>query len=115
MYSGLDKTPECYISGCTTIVKHYDSQGNELTGESVNIGKYITLGNHVWLGEGVTVLKNTIIADNCIVGTRAVVSGKFDIAGCVIAGNPGHVIKQGVNWDRRCPKKYNREVLEIRG
>lgn len=83
--------------------------------KGVNIGKYITLGNHVWLGEGVTVLKNTIIADNCIVGTRAVVSGKFDISGCVIAGNPGHVIKQGVNWDRRCPKKYNREVLETRG
>lgn len=40
MYSGLDKTPECYISGCTTVVKHYDSQGNELTGEIVNIGKY---------------------------------------------------------------------------
>lgn len=84
-------------------------------GKCLNIGKYIKLGKHVWLGYGVTILKNTIISDNSIVGARSVVGGVFDQKGSIIAGNPAKVVRTGINWDRRSPKRYTKQNEKIHG
>ena len=71
----------------------------DLDGKIINIGKYVNIGNHVWVGMGATILKNTKIADNCIVGTRSVVAGKFEKSNCAIAGNPGKIVKENIDWE----------------
>ena len=81
-----------------------------LESEIINIGKYIKIGNHVWVGMGATILKNTTIPDNCVIGTRSVVHGKFEKSNCAIAGNPGEIVKENIDWDRRRPKQYMLEV-----
>jgi acetyltransferase-like isoleucine patch superfamily enzyme len=68
--------------------------------EIINHGNKLVICNHVWIGNGVYIAKNSYIADNCIVGMKSVVAGKFEESNCVIAGNPAHIVKHNVNWDR---------------
>ena len=77
-----------------------------LNTKTINSGRYVKIGEHVWIGFSATVLKNTQIADNCVIGTYGVVSGTFKQMNCVIAGNPGKIVKENVSWDRRRPKQY---------
>lgn len=81
-------------------------------GKCSNIGKHIKIGNHVWLGYGATILKNTTIANNSVIGAHSVVGGKFEEPGSVIAGNPGRVVRTGINWDRRRPKQYIEQAIQ---
>lgn len=80
----------------------YDAKTKKL----LNWGKEIIIGDNVWVAMDCTVLKNSFIAKNCVVGASAVVAGKFTEENCVIAGNPAKVVKRGVAWDGRRPKKY---------
>ena len=65
-----------------------------------NKAKNLDIGNHVWVAYGACVLKNSRIPDGSIIGRSAVVSGKFDEQKSVIVGNPGRVVKTGVDWLR---------------
>lgn len=66
----------------------------------ININKNIVIGNHVWIGRSVHILGGCQIPDNCIVGAYTVTSGKFYEKNCIIAGNPGKIIRKGIIWTR---------------
>lgn len=53
----------------------------------------IIIGKNCFIGCNTIILKGTILGDGCVVGAGAVVSGRFE-DNCVIAGNPGRVIKK---------------------
>ena len=55
--------------------------------------KEIHIGKNCFIGCNTLILKGTVLGDGCVVGAGAVVSGKFE-GGCVIAGNPGRVIRK---------------------
>ena len=74
-----------------------------------NIGKFVEIGNHVWIGADVKICKNTKIADNSVVGWNSVVTKKFEKSNTVIVGNPAKVVKENINWDRRCPQQILNE------
>ena len=68
------------------------------TQKRINHGQDVEIGNCVWLTAGVTLLKGSKIANGCVVGRRAVVTKKFEKENCVIAGCPGKVIKENIEW-----------------
>ena len=76
------------------------------THKIINKVKQMNIGNHVWIGANVTILKNTQIADDCIIGWGSVVSGSFAQEHCVIAGNPGKVVRTNITWDSDGTKGY---------
>lgn len=82
-------------------VKVMTSDGHEILagGQRINPARSITVGDHVWLADGAIVLKGATIGDNAVVGIASLVTGKVE-AGCVVAGNPARVVKQGVTWLR---------------
>ena len=77
----------------------YDINTNEYIGTEKT---QINIGNHVWLCRGVNILKGSNIPDNCIVGNSCVVNKYFEKTNCAIAGIPAKIIKENINWDRRC-------------
>lgn len=63
-------------------------------GDSHSIpSKPIKIGKNCFIGCNTIILKGTVLGDNCVVGAGAVVSGQFE-ENCVIAGNPGKVIRK---------------------
>lgn len=56
------------------------------------------LGNNVFVGSGAMILGDITIGDDVVIAANAVVTKNID-AKCVIAGNPGMVIKKNVNSD----------------
>lgn len=74
------------------------------TGEIVNTASEpIIIGDHVWVGQGVRITKNARIGNNCIIGGGTVACKDYKEDNVIIAGNPGKIIKQNINWDRRNP------------
>ena len=55
--------------------------------------KPIVIGKNCFIGCNALILKGTVLGDNCVVGAGAVVSGTFG-DNCIIAGNPGKVIRK---------------------
>ena len=80
----------------------YDINSNKV----INKSRDIIIGNHVWIGYSVTIFKGVVIGNNNIIGGRSCIRGKFYKENTVITGNPAIVIKDGVNWDRLSPYKY---------
>lgn len=70
------------------------------TRERINHEKDVFIGNHVWIGKDVFLLGGANIPDNCVLGARTVTSRKFEEKNCVIAGNPGKIIRQNILWAR---------------
>lgn len=81
-----------------------DNEGN-----LINRAESIKIGSKVWLGENCTILKNSYIPDNCVVGYGAVVAKKFSQPNCVIAGNPGKIVKENISWSRLRPEHYKND------
>lgn len=79
-------------------------------GHVTNMGRFISIDDHVWVGKRATILKNTYIAPNSVIGWGAVVSGTFDKAGSVVAGNPATVVKTITDWSRMRPCQYIRKT-----
>lgn len=77
-----------------------------LKGEPINFAKSIVIGKHVWIGKDVKVCKNVKVSDNSIIGWGSIVTRVFNEPNVIIAGVPAKVVKQGINWDRRCINKY---------
>jgi len=71
------------------------------SGKRINPADDIVIGNHVWIGFNSIVLKGARIADNCIVGAASLINKKFSTPGCVLAGTPAHIVREGITWDRR--------------
>ena len=64
----------------------------------INPPKDILIGNHVWVGNKVVILKGTTISDNSIIGSGSLVAGKGFESNVIVAGNPGKIVKEGVDW-----------------
>ncbi len=67
-------------------------------GVRINKAKGVEVGNHVWIGNRAMLLKGTEIGDDSVVGAGAIVTEKFG-TGVIVAGVPGKVIKEKINWD----------------
>ena len=72
---------------------------NRETGERINQAKNVIVGEHCWISQNVTLLKGTIIGNYSIVGFGSICSREYPDH-CIIAGIPGKVIKENINWDR---------------
>ncbi len=75
-----------------------DSDLHQITGSSLNNSSEVRIGNHVWIGANVTICKGVEIGDGAIIATGAVVTRNIP-AGCMAAGIPARVIKEGVIWN----------------
>lgn len=65
-----------------------------LANDTRKIGtRAVHIGKNCFIGCNALILKGVELGDGCVVGAGAVVSGKFP-ANCVIAGNPGRVIRR---------------------
>lgn len=69
-------------------------------GERINFAEDILIGDHSWIGQNVTFLKGSQINNDTIVGASSVVTNKFDKDHVIIAGNPAHIIKENITWNR---------------
>lgn len=68
----------------------------------------IHIGDHVWIGERVIIAKDVEIASNSVVGACSFVCNKTFSSNVIIAGVPGRVIKEGINWDSRSICNYEK-------
>ena len=57
------------------------------------ITKPVFIGENCWIGANVSILCGARIGNNCIVGANSVVNKTFPDY-CIIAGNPGKIIKK---------------------
>lgn len=71
----------------------------------------VTIGDHVWVAQGAKLLKNAQVPSNSIVANSAIVTKKFDEENIILAGNPAHVVKTNVNWDRCGVEMYENEII----
>lgn len=73
-------------------------------GEVINVGKSIKIGSKVWICKNVKVMKNTNVPDGCVLAQNSIITKNFTQENCIIAGNPGRVVKENIRWDRLRPQ-----------
>ncbi|WP_249030547.1 acyltransferase [Tannockella kyphosi] len=52
----------------------------------------VVIGKNCFIGCNSIILKGTVLGDGCVVGAGSVVTGRYG-DNCVIAGNPGRIVK----------------------
>lgn len=86
----------CIFSAYVFISDHihqYDDISKNLNEQSLSEGGYVVIKDNVFLGIKASVLRNVTIGEHSIIGTNTVVT-KDVPPYCVMAGNPGRVIKR---------------------
>ena len=86
-----------FTCGRDVVIRSFD--GHTICQEGYKISEPIKIGNHVWIGQGATVLKGVTIGDGAIIAAGAVVT-KDVPAGCIAAGVPAKVVKEGIHWTK---------------
>jgi len=71
---------------------------NEI-GDVLNVPKPIFIGDKVWIGCRSLILKGSIIPNNCIIGANSFVNNALEKSGCLYAGSPVRLIREGVSWE----------------
>lgn len=66
-------------------------------GTVANLPQPVHIGNHVLIGFGAIILKGVTIGDGAVIAAGAVVTSDVP-AGCLAAGVPAKVIREGVVW-----------------
>lgn len=89
---------DCLFSSMTTIRTGDSHSVLDLSGNRINHSKDINIGDRVWIGQKASILKDAEISNNSIVAFGTIVTRKFDKSNVVIAGVPGKIVKEGVNW-----------------
>lgn len=105
------KTQLAAIEGCSISIGNkclFSSDINLRTGDShsildeygnrINPSRNIRIDDHVWVGNKVIILKGVHLEENTIVATGAVVTKSHNKQNCIIAGNPGRIIKENIHW-----------------
>lgn len=67
-------------------------------GQRINPSKDIAIGDHVWIGNKVIILKGSIVSTDSVVGAGTLVNKAFK-PNVIIAGVPGKVVRDDINWD----------------
>ena len=77
-----------------------DNDGHEVftNAEKQEMSKPVVIGDHVWLCDKVSVLKGAVIAEGSIAAFQSVITKEFREPHVLIAGIPGKVVKQNVDW-----------------
>ena len=77
-----------------------DSDGHNVytNGVAAPKEKSVVIGNHVWICSYADILKGTVIGNDCVVAYRSCVAGGKHPNNSLIAGIPGKVIKEDINW-----------------
>lgn len=65
----------------------------------LNPDKEIEIGDKVWIGNRSTILKGTIVKNDSVIASNSRVSTKFNSEKVIIAGNPGEIIKENIEWE----------------
>ena len=76
----------------------------DLKGNRLNTPENIEIGEHCWIGLDAVLLKGTHIPAHSVVAARAVCTKKYTEEHCIIAGNPGRIVKHDIDWVRDLPK-----------
>lgn len=71
----------------------FDADDNE-----TNPPRAIHMGQHTWIGCQATILKGSTLPEESIVASHALITKSFTQKHCIIAGNPGRVIKTKQRW-----------------
>lgn len=98
--TSIDIGRNCLMSQVRLTTSDVHSVFDLDTRQRINKSRDIKLHDHVWLAFDALVSKGSEIGCDSIVGAKALVAGRFP-SNCVIAGNPGKVIREGVTWDHR--------------
>jgi len=96
--------PGIYINGMNGIEfgdNVYIAAGVKIISANHNLNEYtkhenakpIIIGSNVWIGTNVVILPEVHIAEGVVIGAGSVVTKSFNVANCVIAGNPAKIIK----------------------
>lgn len=80
---------------------------NVESNQRINAGKSIFIGEHVWVGQDAKILKGAMIGSGSVVGSGAVVTSTVVPNNAIVAGNPAHVIKQEIFWERPSMHAYH--------
>lgn len=76
----------------------WHSVRNMETDEIQEMTKPISIGSNVWLCTRCVVLKGSVIPNGCIIGANSLVSKHYEASNAMIAGNPGRIIKENVQF-----------------
>ena len=78
-------------------VQIMDSDYHRLVGSKKN--EEVRIGDHVWIGSKATILKGVTIGDGAVIASGSMVT-KDVPPGCLAAGVPACVVREGVEWER---------------
>lgn len=92
----------------------YDSDFHSVPGEDgnpVNFSKDVIIEDHVWLTNNVTVLKGVTIGKDSLISAMTLI--RKDVApASLVAGIPGKVLKENVNWSREYIHEYEKKFWQ---
>lgn len=92
---------DCMISSDVRICTGDSHSLVDLDGNRVNPSVDIRIGSHCWIGARAVVNKGVSIPEHCTIGACSVITQNLEaVSHCVIAGIPGTVIRQQIDWRR---------------
>ena len=97
-YAEVNIGADCLISK-KVVIRTHDSHYifDKQTLKRLNFPKNVCISDQVWIGEKATLLPGTYIGKGTVIGANTVTSSQFEEF-CIIAGNPGRVIRKNVCW-----------------
>ena len=75
-----------------------DTDAHEVRPSKRPMTEEVVIGRHVWIGNRAMIMKGVTVHDGAIVAAGAVVTRDVP-PGCLVAGVPARVVREGVSWD----------------
>ncbi|EOT30777.1 acyltransferase [Enterococcus saccharolyticus] len=80
-------------------IRDYDGHIIRYKGEDLSENLKVSLGNHVWIGAKSTILKGTLLPNDVVVGYGSLITNSKNFKpNTIIAGVPGKIIREDVEW-----------------
>lgn len=99
--TGIQIGKDCMISSDVRICTGDSHSIVNPDGNRVNPSADIRIGTHCWIGTRAVVNKGVVIPEHCTIGACSVITQNLTaVSHSVIAGIPGTVIRQNVDWRR---------------